>query len=304
MKCTICSHPRRRAIDLALLSRRHTLDSLHNKFGVSVSSLFRHKKHLQENVENARYRLENTRRQGCLLKLTALLEHVQQAVRTAEAGGSLDRVIRGAYVASRIIQQVDRLEVSLELETVYRLINAPGFVSQDTLLPTAPQVIGELHQAVFETACAPCPEPDPEDSDDAEGDAASDDDYAPAAADPNPFEALPGIHNSQPTTHNPKPSTPPSRRAAVLQALRSIQELNPHRDLSPEVLVDPEIDPEIKRKITEKLPKKLALVIEKLLQCQEDTSSKKNLPKNSANAPIPVPSAKPPLAAGAGGVIF
>jgi hypothetical protein len=139
VKCTICNHPHRRAIDLALLSRRHTLDALHKKSGVSVSALFRHKNHLlQEKIDLARDRLNNTRRQGCLLKLNALLEHVQQAVRTAEADGGLDRVIRGAYVASRIIQQIDRLEVSLELETVYRLISTLGFVSQDTLLPTKP----------------------------------------------------------------------------------------------------------------------------------------------------------------------
>jgi hypothetical protein len=297
MKCTICNHPQRRNLDLALLSRRHTLESLHREFGVSVSALFRHKNHLKENVINARDRLKNTGRQVCLLKLTDLLEHVQQVVRTAEADGNLDRVIRGAYVASRIIQQLDRLEVSLELETVYRLISAPGFVSQDTLLPTDPQVIAELHQAVVDTAWAPCPEPEPAlADDDNKGD--HPDDYQVAAADPNSVEAVPETQpttpNPQLTIQNPQPETPLSRRAAVLEVLRLLQRQYPHLDFSPDVLADPEINPKIKRKITEKLPKKMALFIEKMQKYQRYTQCEKNLPKNAPHVLNFDLSAKPP----------
>jgi hypothetical protein len=282
MKCTICNHPHRRDIDLALLSRRHTFESLHLQFGVSVSALFRQKKHLQEKTDLARDRLNNTRRQGCLLKLTALLEHVQQAVRSAEVDGSLDRVIRGAYVASRIIQQIDRLEVSLELETVYRLISAPGFVSQDTLLPTDPRVIADLHRSVADFACQPCPEPLPEVSEDAD-----DEDFAPnpepalTADDYYPVEAFPETQNLQPATRQ-------STLAAHLEALRLIQQLNPALDLPTAAdLAAAAQDPEIKRKITGKLPEKIALIIEKTMQIQEDIQCEKNLPKNSPNAPNP-----------------
>jgi hypothetical protein len=269
MKCTICHHPHRRAIDLALLSRHHTLESLHSQFGVSVSALFRHRKHMKENVMDARDRLEKTRRQGCLLKLTGLLAHVQQAIHTAihtaEADGHLDRVIRGAYVASRIIQQIDRLEVSLELDTVYRLISASGFVSQDTLLPTDPQVIAELHQAVVDTACAPCPEPPPALAAEAGGEDAPDAGHGRAPAnDQPPVEPLAETRNSP-------LKNPPSERAVEIEALRLIQRLYPDVDLSAAGLAAAGKDPENKRKITEKLPKKIALVIENMLQDQKVT---------------------------------
>jgi hypothetical protein len=279
MHCTICNHPDRRDIDLALLCRRHTFESLHRQFGVTVSALFRHKKHMKENVIAARDRLNNTRRQGCLLKLTDLLEHVQQAVRTAEAEGSLGRVIRGAYVASRIIHQIDRLEVSLELETVYRLISAPGFVSQDTLLPTEPQVIADLHKSLVDFACQPCPEPPPAvSSGDACPDAQEDAGGLQEAADPNPVAALLETRNSQ-------LAAPPAKRAARLEALRYIQNQYPDLELPAAAAKNPKIQ----RKITEKLPKdyrkEFSLIIENMLQNQEAMQCEKNLPKNSAKDP-------------------
>ncbi len=76
----------------------------------------------------------------------------------AEADGDIDRVLKGSHIGSRIINQINRLEVTLELETVYRLISSPGWVSQDSLLPTDPQIITDLHQALVDNALFPCPE--------------------------------------------------------------------------------------------------------------------------------------------------
>ena len=246
MKCTVCHHPRRHDIDLALLARRGTLESLHQQFGVSVSSLQRHKNHLREKMSQARDRLQNSRQQGCLLKLNALLDHVQRAVQTAAADGNLDRVIRGSYVGSRIIHQINQMEVSLELETVYRLISAPGFVSQDTLLPTDPLVIAELHQALLDNACAPCPEPVP-----AVSGAAADEDAHVAAAVADLLEEADDLDlaDSPCETRNTKLD-------AQHEALRLLQRHYPELDLTTAVFApaakEPQNHAKNYRKITEK----------------------------------------------------
>ena len=110
----------------------------------------------------AQERLENSQQQVCLLKLNAFLDHVQRGVEAAAAAGDLDRVFKGSHIGSRIIHQINQMDVPLELPTVYRLISSPGFVSQDSILPSSPQIITDLHQALVDNAFFPCPEPPPE----------------------------------------------------------------------------------------------------------------------------------------------
>jgi hypothetical protein len=74
MKCHTCSHPQRQAIDLALLAEDHIFVTLSNMYGLSISSLFRHKKHLAEKMRRAHQRLQDSQDQASLLKkLLAIL---------------------------------------------------------------------------------------------------------------------------------------------------------------------------------------------------------------------------------------
>ena len=159
MTCTVCNHPQLPAIDLALLAGGLTLESLHQQYGPSVSSLQRHKNHLQEKMRRARERLEDNRKQVSLLKLTAFLDHVQRGVEAAEAEGDINKVFKGCQIGSRLIKQINQMDVPLDLGAVYLLISSPGFASQDSLLPTSPQVIADLHQALVDNAFSPCPDP-------------------------------------------------------------------------------------------------------------------------------------------------
>ena len=162
LKCTVCNHPQRPDIDLALLSGRHTLKSLHQQYGPGKSSLFRHRKHLVAKLRQSREDLESSQAQVSLLKLNAFLDHVQRGVEAAAADGDIDRVFKGSHIGSRIIHQINQMDVPLELDTVYRLISSPGFVSQDTILPTDPQIVVGLHRALVDKALFPCPDPSPE----------------------------------------------------------------------------------------------------------------------------------------------
>ena len=103
------------------------------------------------------------------------------------------------------------MEAPLDLETFYRLLSSPEFVSRNTLLPAAPDFITELHQALVDKAMFPCPEPDPaiaapeEDEDDAEG-AASDQDEDENEADEQ-FKETAEAENAFSVTENRKPKT-------------------------------------------------------------------------------------------------
>ncbi len=57
MKCTVCHHPQRHDIDRDLLAGNDTFSDLRQKYGPSVSALWRHKKHLKEKMRLAAARL-------------------------------------------------------------------------------------------------------------------------------------------------------------------------------------------------------------------------------------------------------
>ena len=117
-------------------------------------------------MNGARRRLQEIREQGSLLLLNAFLEHVKRGVETAEAEGNLTGVFRGSYIGSRIIYQLGRMEGSMKLDTLHRLLTSPAWVPNGSLLPTDPELIADLHQALIENASVSCPEPPPEISDD------------------------------------------------------------------------------------------------------------------------------------------
>jgi hypothetical protein len=161
MKCTVCRHSQLPAIDLALLAGGPTLETLHRQYGVSVSALQRHKSHVQEKMGRARELLEDNRKQVSLLKLTAFLDHVQRGVEAAAAEGDINKVFKGCQIGSRLINQINKMEVPLDLGAVYLLISSPGFASQDSILSMGSQIITDLHQALADRAFFPCPDPLP-----------------------------------------------------------------------------------------------------------------------------------------------
>ena len=59
MPCTICQHPKRQAIDQALITGSATLAALSQEYGLSTSALHRHKAHLQAKVNRAKDQLQD-----------------------------------------------------------------------------------------------------------------------------------------------------------------------------------------------------------------------------------------------------
>ena len=322
MKCTVCNHPQLHDIDLALLSGRQTLKSLHQQYGPGKSSLFRHRKHLVAKLRRSREDLESSQAQVSLLKLNAFLDHVQRGVEAAAAAGDLDRVFKGSHIGSRIIHQIDQMEVPLELATVYRLISTPGFVSQDAILPTGPQIITELHQALVDQAFFPCPDSPPEivaaagDEDkndhDALGAAADADDDCGQEEDAYGSVAAAGETGASDIspdsfleTRNPKLETQQSQ----LEALRLLEQHFPGLDFSAAAVALAEKDPKPQRDASATQPRQTGPHAKNILENQQDDCYEKNCPKHpnvgresaappailASEAPATAAAAPPPL---------
>ncbi len=179
MKCTTCAHPQRQAIDQALLVGDATYEALSRQYGPSISAMYRHKKHLETKTRRARARLRDNLSLGFFCKLNNFLAQIQNAAQTADAEGNAAVVLKAATVGTRIITSLAKQELPLELDMVYRFLASPQWATQDSLLPTDPQILTDSHQAIAASLFFPCPELTLPDLDDEA------DDYAEAAAEPD-----------------------------------------------------------------------------------------------------------------------
>ena len=158
MKCKTCSHPQRQAIDQALLAGNATYADLSQQHGLSISSLFRHKKSLNLKMARAREKLQHSLHQDCLFHYNEYLETTRQIVRTAGAEGNTRLALQAVRAGSRILNFITKLDVQLDQETVYRILASPQWTTQDSLLPTGSKIITDGHQTLADDLFYPCPE--------------------------------------------------------------------------------------------------------------------------------------------------
>ena len=164
MKCTVCNHPQLHDIDQALLAENATFAALGKKYGLSISSLFRHKRHLQGKMAQAEKRLQNHFRQETLFHYNELLETTRRLIGTAVAAGDTRQALQAIREGTRILNFMTKLEVTFDADLVYRILASPQWVSQDSLLPADPGIIFGNRQAQADDLFFPCPEipPDPQ----------------------------------------------------------------------------------------------------------------------------------------------
>jgi hypothetical protein len=159
MSCTVCNHPQRQEIDLALLNRSATLAQLSQQHRLSTSALHRHQQHLQQKTAQALNRLQDLLREGYLFKLNQLLEMVYRAGQMADAAGNSRQLLQAVRQATNIMKFMAKLDSSLTPDTAHRLLASPQWADQGSLLPTDPQIIVSSHQALAAFLFAACPEP-------------------------------------------------------------------------------------------------------------------------------------------------
>ena len=282
MSCTVCNHPQLPDIELALLAG-DTLKSLHQCYGLSPSSLQRHKKHLESKLRSVRYRLDHRQDQGCLLRLNDILNYVQQGLETAAANGEIDRVFRGAAISSRIINQIHQMEVKWDLDTVYRLTHSQGSASLDSLLPAGPGALSELNRAFLNKASAPCPEPEGEEDQDAAAAAKPGDSCETQSSRLEALNLLQDLLPDLNLSLNDIPELPDSQTVKALPHQNTASCLSPGVKLSLDDISLPAGSAAANgRKISEKLPAKTAPPTANIEEIQEDNLGEKNLPANAA----------------------
>ncbi len=162
MNCTVCNHPERHDIDRDLLAGGVTFEALKKKFGPSMSALWRHKKHLLEKMAQAEKRFLDNLRLGVLLKLNSRLERNERTAQAAEADGNSRLVLQADRDATRILTYIDKMDIQLDQDTVYRLLASPQWAQQGSLLPTDPEFIAAANQFLADKLFIPCPEPHPD----------------------------------------------------------------------------------------------------------------------------------------------
>ena len=271
-KCTICHHPQRHDIDQALLAENAAFADLSRKYGLSLSALWRHKKHLQEKMRRAAERLQHRLRQDCLFQFNEFLETARHLNRTALADGDARRALQAIREGTRILNFITKLDVRLDADTVYRLLASPQWVSQDSLLPTDPQFKADGHQSLACNFFSPCPEipPDPQGDTWDEEDAAdlaqtsfletSNSELAVAAPAPD----LPGAGSPDISSLFPLPFSPGSAPPPGIEICSFPLEINPPNQ----------------REISAKLPKKTKYSEVISEQYQSNMSCEKNGAKN------------------------
>ncbi len=177
MKCSVCNHPERSAIDRDLLAGGFSFEALKKKYGPSMSALWRHKKHLLEKMAQAEKRFLDNLRLGVLLKLNSRLERNERTAQAAEAEGNSRLVLQADRDATRILTYIDKMAIRLDQDTIYRLLASPQWAQQGGLLPTDPKFIAAANQFLADKLFIPCPELSPhlDDIDDEE----DEEEYAP-----------------------------------------------------------------------------------------------------------------------------
>ena len=138
MPCTICHHPWRQDIDLALLNRTATLAQLSHQHCFSTSALHRHKQHLLKKMARAQNRLQDMLREGYLFKLNELLEMVFGIARTAGAEGNSRLLLQAVRQGTNIMKFMAKLDSSLTSDTVHRLLASPQWTGQGASCPLIP----------------------------------------------------------------------------------------------------------------------------------------------------------------------
>jgi hypothetical protein len=158
MNCTICQHPQRQALDLALLNRTATLARLSEQHRLSTSAQHRHKQHLLHKKAQAQNRFQDIMREGYLFILNELLASVWRAARTAEAEGNSRLLLQAVRQGTGIMKFMAKLDSSFSAETVRLLLASPQTVEAGSLLPTNPEFVVKCRQALADSLFGPCPE--------------------------------------------------------------------------------------------------------------------------------------------------
>lgn len=146
--CTVCTHPNRAAIDLALLNGASG-NAIAAKFRVSEDAITRHKgNHLPATLAQGQAAAEVARADGLLGQLQQLQDDARRIGGKAEETGDLKTALMGVRELVRIVELTGKLVGELDDRPQVNVLVAPEWTTVKVALLAALQPFPEARQAV------------------------------------------------------------------------------------------------------------------------------------------------------------
>ena len=128
-RCTVCAHPEREAIDAALVAGSDSLRTIAARFGVSKSSLIRHRdKHLPETLTKAQDAQEVARADDPLAQLGGLRAEAHRIKGKAEKATDYRTALAGIRELVRIVELMAKVRGELAQEGTVSIVLAPEWL--------------------------------------------------------------------------------------------------------------------------------------------------------------------------------
>jgi hypothetical protein len=160
-KCTACRHPERFHLDQALMHGA-TLEPLAKAYGLSVTSLHRHKQHLSDRLRQAAKALDEVQQLDHLLCLARNLHRLEVRMDAAALAGDDQAMCRLNREMHRNLKAMDKIDFrfrSLDAALLFQTVISPDWPEQVTALPTDPAVMAAYRRLVVQGLAEACPPP-------------------------------------------------------------------------------------------------------------------------------------------------
>ena len=135
LRCTICSHPERTAIDAALVADADPLRTLAERYGVSHTALFRHKEtHLLESLTQAQAAAQVAQADDLLSQVQDLQRRTLKILKTAEETKALGLALGAIREARNNLELLAKLEGKLREQQTVNILIAPQWLELRTVI--------------------------------------------------------------------------------------------------------------------------------------------------------------------------
>ena len=146
--CTVCRHPDRPAIDLALVNHR-PYRNIAVQFRVSTSALVRHHDdHLPETLAKAKAAEETANADNLLAQVKALRNKSLSLLLAAEKAGDIRTALAGVKEARACVELLLEIEQRIDRRPTLNLLIAPEWLQARATLLEALRPYSEARAAV------------------------------------------------------------------------------------------------------------------------------------------------------------
>jgi hypothetical protein len=146
--CTICTHPKRREIDRALLDAA-TYRTIADRYGLSETALKRHRKeHVPAELAKAQQAAEVAIADDLLGQVRALRNRAISLLTKAEAAGDYRTALAGIREARACIEVLLEVEGELDRRGVTNIVINAEWIELRTIMLTALQPYPDARQAI------------------------------------------------------------------------------------------------------------------------------------------------------------